>query len=292
VNGELLIKCNAVGGITSGSQATAQGTLVRGMAKQADASAATGEFISAAKEGLLNYRCGIGGGDTSGILIKMIANAGDITDADGNVYQSVRIGNQVWMTENLRVTKYSDGAAAVPYDTTTAGWTSGTTPKYCFYNNTTSTSSIKKYGALYNWYVIDPANPKKIAPTGWHVPTDAEWDTLQNYLIAKGYNWDGSTTGNKIGKSMAAKTDWQTHTSAGKVGCDLAKNNRSGFSALPGGIRFNGTFTFQGGHGDWWSATAANASSAWDRYFHSELDNLGRVSFSKSSGFSVRLVRD
>jgi uncharacterized protein (TIGR02145 family) len=291
-NRELLIKCDAVGGISSGSPATAQGPSMRGFAKQAKAPAAVSEVIAATKAGLLNYRCGIGKSDTSGIKIKMIANAGDVSDADGNVYQTVRIGNQVWMTENLRVTKYNDGASAIPLDTSTASWTNATSPKFCFYNNTTSTSAIKKYGALYNWYVIDPANPKKIAPTGWHVPTDAEWDTLQNYLIAKGYNWDGTTTGNKIAKSMAAKTDWQTQATAGTIGCDMTKNNRSGFSALPGGIRFNGTFTFQGGHGDWWSASAANASGAWDYYFHSELDNLGRVSFSKSSGFSVRLVRD
>ena len=210
---------------------------------------------------------------------------------DGNVYQTVKIGNQVWTVENLRVTKYNDGSI-IPFDTSTATWNNATTPKYCFYNNTTNTDSIKKYGVLYNWYVVNPANPKKIAPTGWHVPTDAEWDTLQNYLIAKGYNWDGTTTGNKIAKSLAAKTDWQTHATTGKIGCDLTKNNRSGFSALPGGIRYNGTFTFQGGHGDWWSATAADASGAWNRYLHSELDYLGRSSFSKGSGFSVRLVRD
>jgi uncharacterized protein (TIGR02145 family) len=286
------IKCIAVDGVSYGSPATAHGTSPRDLAKQAKAPAAISEVITAAKSGLLNYRCGIGNSDTSGIVIRMIGNAGDVTDADGNVYQTVRIGNQVWMTENLRVTKYSDGTTAIPKDTSTATWTNATTPKYCFYNNTTSASSIKKYGALYNWYVIDPANPKKIAPTGWHVPTDAEWDTLQSYLIAKGYNWDQTTTGNKIAKSMAAKTDWQPQTTAGEIGCDMTKNNRTGFSALPGGIRFNGTFTFQGGHGDWWSATAANASSAWDYYFHSELDNLGRVSFNKNSGFSVRLVRD
>jgi uncharacterized protein (TIGR02145 family) len=291
-NREFIIKGNTVSGISFGSPATAQGTLVRGLAKQAKALAAVSEVIAAAKAGLLNSRCGIGNSDTNGMVIKMIANAGDVTDANGNVYQTVRIGSQVWMTENLRVTKYNDGATAIPYDTATADWTNATTPKYCFYNNTTNTNSMKKFGVLYNWYAIDPANSKKICPIGWHVPTDAEWDTLQNYLIAKGYNWDGTTTGNKIAKSLAAKTDWQTQTSKGEIGCDLTKNNRSGFSALPGGIRYNGTFSFQGGHGDWWSATAADASSAWDRYFHSELDNLGRISFNKGSGFSIRLVKD
>jgi uncharacterized protein (TIGR02145 family) len=291
-NREFVIKRIAVGGISSSCPATTQGTSMKGYVKQAKAPAAISEVITATKAGLLNYHSVIGNSDTSGIIIKMIANAGDVTDVDGNVYQTVRIGNQVWMTDNLRVTKYNDEATAIPKDTSTTTWANAKTPKYCFYNNTNSTNSIKKYGILYNWYVVDPANPKKISPTGWHVPTDGEWDTLQNYLIMKGYNWDGTTTGNKIAKSMAAKTDWQTHATTGKIGCDLTKNNRSGFSALPGGIRYNGTFTFQGGHGDWWSATAADASGAWNRYFHSELDYLGRGSFNKGSGFSVRLVKD
>jgi uncharacterized protein (TIGR02145 family) len=291
-NREFVIKRIAVGDISFGSPVTTQGISMRGLAMQAKVPTAISDVITATKAGLLNYRSVIGNSDTSGIVIKMIANAGDVTDVDGNVYQTVRIGNQVWMTENLRVTKYNDGVTAIFKDTSSATWANATTPKYCFYNNTNSTNSNKKYGILYNWYVVDPANPKKISPTGWHVPTDGEWDTLQNYLIANGYNWDGTTTGNKIAKSMAARTDWQTHATTGKTGCDLTKNNRSGFSALPGGIRYNGTFTFQGGHGDWWSATAADASGAWNRYFHSELDYLGRGNFSKSSGFSVRLVRD
>jgi uncharacterized protein (TIGR02145 family) len=290
-NSEFVIKGNAVDGLSYGSAVSSQGSSSNTLAKQVMSKASINDVIAATKTGYLNYRVVVTNSDTSGIEIKMIVCEDTITDADGNVYQAVKIGNQVWTVENLRVTKYNDGSI-IPFDTSSATWNNATTPKYCFYNNTTSTNSIKKYGVLYNWYVVSPANLKKIAPTGWHVPTDAEWDTLQNYLIAKGYNWDGTTTGNKIAKSMAAKTDWQTQATAGEIGCDLTKNNRSGFSALPGGIRYNGTFNFQGGHGDWWSATAADASGAWNRYFHSELDYLGRGSFNKGSGFSVRLVRD
>ena len=112
-----------------------------------------------------------------------------VKDADGNVYTTVKIGNQVWTVENLRTTKYNDGSA-IPLVTDSAAWVNLTTPGYCYYNNTTNADSIKKYGALYNWYAVDT---KKLAPAGWHVPTDAEWDTLQNYLIANGYNWDGTT---------------------------------------------------------------------------------------------------
>jgi uncharacterized protein (TIGR02145 family) len=80
-------------------------------------------------------------------------------------------------------------------------------PKYCFYNNTTNSDSIKKYGALYNCYVVRPTNLKKIAPAGWHIQSDSEWNTLQNHLVANKYNWDGTTTDNKIARSLAAKTN-------------------------------------------------------------------------------------
>jgi uncharacterized protein (TIGR02145 family) len=221
--------------------------------------------------------------------------SGPVTDADGNVYQTVKSGNQVWTVENLRTTKYDDGSA-IPLVTDSAAWAALTTPGYCYYNNTTNADSIKKYGALYNWYVV---NTKKLAPKGWHVPTDAEWTTLENYLIANGYNWDGTTTDNKIAKSMAAKTDWEIirSTTPGGIDNDLSKKNRSGFSALPGGLRasFGSVSSFGniGRHSWWWSATETDASRAYSRL----LDGLSKLfrdsrGNPKSSGFSVRLLKD
>ena len=132
----------------------------------------------------------------------MIVCAGTVADADGNVYQTVRIGNQkfvaqVWTVENLRTTKYNDGTP-IPHLTDSVAWINDTLGAYCYYLDTTSGNIIKKYGALYNWYAVDT---KKLAPKGWHVPSDEEWNTLQDYLIANGYNFDGTTTGNKIAKS-------------------------------------------------------------------------------------------
>jgi len=250
------------------------------------------DVIFASKEGLLNYRVMVTNSDTSGIVIKMIPNAGNVTDADGNVYQSVRIGNQVWTVENWRSTKYNDGTA-IPHVADSAAWYALTTPGYCYYSNVTQADTIKKWGALYNWYVVSPSNPKQIAPAGWHVPTDAEWDTLQNYLIANGYNWDGSTSENKIAKSMAAKTDWFNDTTTGTPGCNLSKNNASGFSALPGGSRgSSGTFYFQSYYGFWWSATEDDASYAHSRNLYYSNEFLDMYDTNKSWGFSVRLLRD
>ena len=196
----------------------------------------------------------------------------------------------MWTVENLRTTKYSDGTP-IPLVTDGTAWEKLTTPGYCYYDNTTHADNIKKFGALYNWYAVDT---KKLAPKGWHVPTDAEWTILQNYLIANGYNWDGTKTENKIAKSIAAKTDWSAFAKPGAIGDDLTRNNRSGFSALPGGFRVDdGVFDHMGITALWWSATEFDASIAYYRYLDYSLGDLGRDLFSlKSGGSSVRLLRD
>jgi uncharacterized protein (TIGR02145 family) len=115
---------------------------------------------------------------------------------------------------------------------------------------------------------------------------------LQNYLIANGYNWDGTTSGNKIAKSMAATTDWKISTQAGAIGNDPAKNNRSGFSALPGGARYyDGTFLYFGNTGAWWCATEGNTKGSWLKYLYCNSDSIDGYSGNKSPGFSVRLVK-
>jgi uncharacterized protein (TIGR02145 family) len=293
-NRELLLKGNSVGGASSGSSATSQGSSPNHVAKQAMSMAAINDVIAVTKAGYLNYRVVVTNSDTSGIAIKMIASTGTVTDTDGNVYQTVKIGNQVWMAENLRVTKYNDGSA-IPLDTSTTTRNMATTPKYCFYINTTNADSIKKYGALYNWYVVNPANPKKIAPADWHVPSDSEWTVLEKYLVLNGFNWDGTwdtAQSNKIAKSLAAKTDWYPSFIPGAIGNDLTENNSSGFSALPGGYYYDYGFFTQNSNGLWWSATESDATSAWSRDLSYPYSHLYRLSYYKSCGFSVRLLRD
>ncbi len=212
-----------------------------------------------------------------------------VKDIDGNVYDTVRIGNQTWMIQNFRATRYND-STVIPKVTDNATWAALSTPGYCYYGNSANTDSINKFGALYNWYAI---NTGKLAPAGWHIPTIAEWDTLQNYLIANGYNWDGTTTGDKIAKSLAAKTDWATSATPGAIGTDLTTNNRSGFSALPGGYRDDGgSFGGNGGTGSWWSATEMDATFASYRYLYSSMDGFYGSGMLKVSGSSVLLVRN
>jgi uncharacterized protein (TIGR02145 family) len=291
---EYTLKGVAAGSRSSGNAILVPSSVPISLAKQLRKTGAINDVVAATKTGFLNYRCVQYISDTVGLKIKMIANAGDFTDVDGNVYQTVRIGEQVWMTENLRVTKYNDGSA-IPLDTSTITWKNSTTPKYCFYNNTTNSETIKQNGALYNWYVVSSDNNKKIAPSGWHVPSNAEWDTLQNYLIANGYNWDGTTTGNKTAKALAAKKNWYANSTYGTIGSDLLKNNSSGFSALPGGLRTYAGIFFpqtQSAYGYWWSTTAYSVTYAGNRGLEYNSEGLGNYSNDKRCGFSVRLLRD
>lgn len=215
-----------------------------------------------------------------------------LTDADGNVYTAVTIGNQVWTVENLRTTKYNDGAP-IPLVTDRSEWVAcgdSSRPACCWYEN--DNSNKEKYGVLYNWYAV---NSGKLAPKGWHVPSDSEWTELEKYLIKNGYNWDKTKEGQKIAKSMAAKTDWASNDDSGTIGNDLSKNNRSGFSALPGGFRLDrGYFYDIGCHGYWWTTTEYNASFVWRRALYNDKINLIRNhgTLQKGSGFSVRLMRD
>jgi uncharacterized protein (TIGR02145 family) len=212
-----------------------------------------------------------------------------ISDADGNIYHTVQIGTQTWTVENLKTAKYNDGIA-LPMVTDITAWSNLTTPGCCWYNND-STTNKNTYGALYNWYAVHTG---KLAPAGWHIPTDAEWDTLQNYLIANGYNYNGTTTGNYIAKAMAAQTIWLTYgATTGTIGNNLSTNNRSGFSAFPGGSRSNnGNFFEIGSTGYWWSATEGGASDAYGRFLYYEYSPFYRNDMYKSLGFSVRLLKD
>jgi len=196
--------------------------------------------------------------------------AGTMTDIDGNVYKTVKIGNQIWMAENLKVTRYRNGDP-IPNVTGKTQWKNLKTGAYCNYDN--NSSNAKTYGRLYNWYAVNDS--RNIAPAGWHVPTDKEWKQLENYL--------GSEAGGKL------KERGTIHWKSPNKGA----TNSSDFTALPGGYRTNnGPFYVIGLGADFWSATQYNSYYAWYRYLYYYGSDVYRNYYGKRYGFSVRLVRD
>jgi len=216
-----------------------------------------------------------------------------LIDIENNVYEVVKIGNQLWMSENLKTTKYNDGTDILNV-MDSAQWETlnqTKTAAYCWYRNDMSYKEI--YGALYNWYVVET---EKLCPVGWHVPTDQEWTDLEDYLIANGYNYDGSYTTDKTGKSLASDTDyWQTSEITGAVGnTDFEEyRNRSGFNGLPAGYRGSAIAMFQymGQMGSWWSSSAYS-EYVWYRYLYNNRVDLAPHSNEKRSGLSVRCIKD
>jgi uncharacterized protein (TIGR02145 family) len=216
-----------------------------------------------------------------------------VTDQDGNTYEFKSYGDQTWSVENAKMVTYRDGTT-IPQVTDDAEWQNLTTGAWCYYGNDSSK------GKLYNWFALmgihdnDENTPNKVfAPEGWHVPTEAEWITLQEHLIANGYNYDGTTTGNKIAKAMASNSGWESSTEPGAPGYEQSLNNSSGFNAFPEGGRYNnGSFDNEGSNAIFWSSTEGNSDGSWSRYLYKDNSNLSRLYLYKQNGFSVRFVRD
>jgi uncharacterized protein (TIGR02145 family) len=217
-----------------------------------------------------------------------------VTDYDGNIYNTVKISNQLWTQENLKVLHFRNGDA-IPNVTDGTAWSGLTTGAYCNYKNDISYITI--YGRSYNSYAtIDNRN---LCPAGWHVPTDSEWDALEASLIANGYNYDGSTTGNKIGKSIASSTGWDYSSVTGAVGnTDYPDfRNKSGFTGLAAGFRdASGSFDYQGmnyfGMGAvWWTTTESDPNSFWSHSIFNMGESTGNGADTKSAGFSVRCMQ-
>lgn len=206
------------------------------------------------------------------------------TDVDGNVYHTVTLGSQTWMIENLQTTRYNDGTT-IPLVTDSAAWTNLMTPGYCWYNNSDSLPKVNKYGALYNWYSV---NTSKLAPKGWHIPSDEEWTTLQ-YNVSK-YNYLSGS----LSKILAATTNWETTTSNLSIGSNLQKNNSSGFTALPSGFRANSTayFSLIGSEGIWWTTNLNDNKTARCISLIYNLTTVERAYKPYQSGLSVRCIKD
>jgi uncharacterized protein (TIGR02145 family) len=216
-----------------------------------------------------------------------------VTDIDGNTYDYITYGDQVWTVDNAAMETYRDGTP-IPQVTDATEWANLITGAWAYYNNDPSKPRF------YNWYAVmgihdtDPDTPnKEFAPEGWHVSSDAEWTTLEEYLIANGYNYDGTTTGNKIAKSIASNTGWVSSSTTGVSGNDQSLNNSSGFNAFPEGNRNDsGSFLNEGSNAIFWSSTETNTSYAWNRDLYLNNSYLSRDPPNEQNGFSVRFVRD
>lgn len=182
-----------------------------------------------------------------------ISPVSSLVDADGNYYDVVEIGSQVWMAENLKTTKYND-ETPIPNVTDQTAWINLSTDAYCWYDNNAAAYK-STYGALYNWYAV---NTGKLCPAGWHVPSRLDWVILENYLLANGYNYDNTTSGNKYAKALASTTLWDHSDYEGVVGnTDYPeKRNATGFTAVPSGFRSSiGPFNAIGRTTGWWSSS-------------------------------------
>jgi uncharacterized protein (TIGR02145 family) len=211
---------------------------------------------------------------------------GKVRDVEGNVYKTVQIGGQLWMAENLNTTHYNNGEEIL----TTERIVGEDTPRYQWsYDTKQKNAAI--YGRLYTWYAV--TDSRGVCPIDWHVPTNAEWTTLTDYLINNGYGYGGD--GDDIAKSMASTKRWNTDPTAGNVGNDQASNNSSGFTALPGGSRYLGQdFVSLGDAGSWWASTenTGDLRMAYWLDIHNSLSNVQHNDYYKWFGFSVRCVKD
>ena len=218
--------------------------------------------------------------DSTNVMGITCSGTPTVKDIDGNTYNTVQIGTQCWTKENLKVTKYNDGTT-IPLDTsgglngngTGQTWSVRTTGARTIYGH--NNNNLEVYGYLYNWYAV--VDIKRLCPTGWHVPTDAEWTILTTYLGGE------SVAGGKMKSS--GTTNWNSP--------NTGATNESGFSGLPGGYRYNdGSFSTIRDNAFFWSATENSSSNAWFRFLYYANGYVDRYNYSKTFGASVRCLRD
>jgi len=202
---------------------------------------------------------------------RFLTTPATLSDIDNNEYATVVIGSQTWMAENLKVTRFRNGDF-LPLVTDGSTWEGLTAAAFCEYNN--NAASVATYGRLYNWYAV--SDDRNIAPTGWHVPTDAEWQMLVDYLGG----WE--TAGTKM--KEAGFTHWASP--------NTGATNESGFSALPAGQRRNGTYQHKDSCAYFWTSTQDSYVTA--PYWFLAFDNVGayRDVDPNQEGFSVRCIKD
>ena len=225
--------------------------------------------------------------EQAGVDSLELANAGligKLTDFDGNSYKWVRIGDQLWMAENLKTTHYPDGSS-IPLVESTSAWVNlgNTDEAYCYYDN--SSANGNTYGALYTWETA-----RNACPSGWHLPIDVEWKQLEMYLgmsesETNEFGWRGTNEGSKLAGNASLWNDGHLENNA-------AFGN-SGFMALPGGYRYGtGAFYSLGNYAGFWSATEYSSSTAGRRGLSYDSSDVWRGYADKARGRSVRCIKD
>lgn len=208
------------------------------------------------------------------VLFNPTSNYGSLTDLDNNVYKTITIGNQTWMAENLRVTRYND-TTPILLEADNIEWINCSNfrlPRYCWQNND-AIRYKETYGALYNWFSVETG---KLCPSGWHVPSDNEWTILCNNLG---------------GETIAADKLKETGTSHWFETNEAT--NETGFTAIPaGGRNIYGSFTSIGGFGYWWSSSGSGNGSALKRNMYCNDDGVFSYAIGGGYGFSVRCIKD
>ena len=239
---------------------------------------------------------------------------GLLTDIDGNEYKTIRIGDQLWMAENLKTSRYSNGDL-IPQLIDTGSWEDndgysieGLEKIYGYhlrdFYHIDDTVLLDLYGGLYTWEAAmngERENPKKplpiqgVCPVGWHLPSDEEWTIFEKYLIDNYYNFDSTNYENKIAKSLADTITWLKSFQEGTVGTiDYPEvRNKSGFCARASGkFTYNRDFCNAGYNCYWWSSTEYLHKNAWYRGLNHLSDKLSKKFNYKGEGFSVRCIKD
>ncbi len=213
------------------------------------------------------------------LLVGLAWGQDTVTDIDGNVYETVQIGDQLWMTENLKVTHYNDGTE-IPTGYSDDDWAGLSTGAYAVYGD--NESNADTYGYLYNWYAVD--DDRGICPASWHVPTDGEYAALSDYLGGT------SVAGGKLKECTEGGCPESEYWYSPNTGA----TNESSFTALPGGAHYyyddNGRH--MGYNGSFWSSTEYGSNDAWHRGLESNNSEISRRDYGKDSGFSLRCIRD
>lgn len=214
------------------------------------------------------------------ISFTTVHEKGTVTDLDGNVYVTVKIGTQWWMQSDLKTTRYNDNSSILNITDDTE-WSSTTSPAYCWYNNNPSYGDT--YGILYNWYAVGTGD---LCPTGWHVPSDPEFKTLELYLGVpladiSVWGWRGTDQGSQ----MKSTSGWNNSGNG---------TNSSEFTALPGGYRYglSGTFNAIGILTYWWSSSQDGTSAAWYRRLDGANSDIYYASTSLKGGKFVRCIKN